>query len=178
MRDSLDLELLQSQIIAERKAARLTWVILIALSVILALLVVGFLVASLQTSPGSRPPCAQSASCSTIPIRLAIATLPAFIVTSVILAFAVNWWRRRNRTNKIRQQLPKLTLPPPIRSYENEIVVAGIIALVSIGLIGKLEFEAVLFAILSHQSKMLVLDKGLKPLVGTRFLLADFRTLA
>jgi len=31
---------------------------------------------------------------------------------------------------------------------------------------------------LSHQSKMLVLDKGLKPLVGTRFLLADFRTLA
>jgi len=32
--------------------------------------------------------------------------------------------------------------------------------------------------ILSHQSKMLVLDKGLKPLVGTRFLLADFRTLA
>jgi len=33
-------------------------------------------------------------------------------------------------------------------------------------------------SVLSHQSKMLVLDKGLKPLVGTRFLLADFRTLA
>jgi len=34
------------------------------------------------------------------------------------------------------------------------------------------------FQLLSHQSKMLVLDKGLKPLVGARFLLADFRTLA
>jgi len=45
-------------------------------------------------------------------------------------------------------------------------------------LFGLAQHHGIPTRLLSHQSKMLVLDKGLKPLVGTRFLLADFRTLA
>lgn len=145
MRDSLDLGLLQSQIIAERKAAWRTWAVVITLSLILGLLFMGFLAASVPISTASRRSCSP---CSTAIINLAIAIIPAFVVWGAIIAFAVNWRRRRNRTNKVRQQLPQLTLPPPIKLYDNELVIGGVVILLGVGLIFRLDFGAVLFLIL------------------------------
>lgn len=143
MRDSLDLGLLQSQNIASRKAVRRTWMICIV--VISGFVALMLMLAVLSSSPNSRQ--TSCSKCSSTIIALLIAVLPLFILIASGVTFYINRRRNQKHANTIRQQLPKLALPPPVKSYENEIVAGSSIVLIAIGLIWKIEAESVLWGI-------------------------------
>src|SRR6266496_4964816 len=112
MLDTLDLGLLKTQIMHQRKAARRTWIM--CLVVFIGFIAIMMLLARAPSS--SNQTTKSCLKCSAVIIQLLIAIFPSVVLITAGIAAYINLRRRKKIAKAVRQDLQKLDLPPAIKS--------------------------------------------------------------
>ncbi|MBZ0286925.1 MAG: hypothetical protein K8I30_04880 [Anaerolineae bacterium] len=138
MLDTLDLDKLRSDIKAEKRAGRRSWIICALVILGLAIFILVFAAIVLTPNQNLSSACAR---CAGAYIQLFIATLLLVSIFVVGLTFYINLRRRQKQAKRARQDLPPLNLPPAFKSYESLISIGMVILLIGIIVIFRLSFE-------------------------------------
>lgn len=137
MHDSLDLGLLKSQIIMDKKGARRTWIaffVLVAIIVIIMLFLIGLYF------PASNTNAQTCMRCVSVLITLAQAVVLTIVIVGALVVFYINWRRRRNRAKTIQNSAPSLNLPTVVSSHINIVSIIWFLGLIASAFILKLKF--------------------------------------